>query len=330
MPPLIDSLVLLAVDLFSYLRHPVWIARTAVRQRSLPRIAVPLEFREKRIWRLMFDDNPIFPTLTDKIAAKAWMVQNSPELMAARILWQGGDPHDMPDAAMGGGVVLKTNHGCNFNIFLRAPPADRVAVERRLQRWLDTPYGERDGIRCWRKLARRAFSEELLADRSGGAPIDISLFCCDGLVAFGVVTIGEKTDAERVAFFDITGQREVSIMQDPTYRRNWLPTDFVLPTAYLQAVQVAARLSRDLDFARVDLMCVDDRLYACEMTLFPGVGAYTQTALVRDWARRDWDLGKAWFVRTPQRGLKHIYRGALTRRLAAARPVADGLSGRTH
>jgi hypothetical protein len=319
---LIDSLVLLAVDLLSYLRHPIWIARTAVRQRSVPRIAVPREFREKRIWRLMFDDNPLFPTFTDKIAAKAWMVRNSPDLAAARMLWEGVDPCQMPDAAMHGGVVLKTNHGCNFNIFLPAPPQDRTAVERQLRRWLDTPYGERDGIRCWRNLTRKAFSEELLASSSGTALIDLSLFCCDGLVAFCVASTGEKTNAERVAYFDAAGARMTSIMQEPDYRRDWLPIDFALPSVYPRAVLAAARLSQGLDFARVDLMCVDDRLYACEMTLFPGVGAYTQTALVRDWARRHWDLSKASFVRTPQRGLKRIYRGALVRRLASWRIAA--------
>jgi hypothetical protein len=141
-------------------------------------------------------------------------------------------------------------------------------------------------------------------------------------VAFCVASTGEKTNAERVAYFDAAGARMTSILQEPDYRRDWLPIDFALPSVYPRAVLAAARLSQGLDFARVDLMCVDDRLYACEMTLFPGVGAYTQTALVRDWARRHWDLSKASFVRTPQRGLKRIYRGALVRRLASARIAA--------
>lgn len=315
---LIDRLVLLAVDLFAYLRHPVWIARTAVRQRRLPRIAVPRQLREKRIWRLMFDDNPLFPILADKITAKAWMLRTSPDLAAARILWAGADPRQMPDAALRGGVVLKTNHGCNFNIFLPAPPKDRTAVERQLQRWLDTPYGERDGIRCWRHLERKAFSEELLAGADGAPLIDFNLFCCDGVVAFAVATTDEKKASERVAYFDADGNRMLSIMHDPSYPRDWLPTDFALPPAYHQAVRTASRLSRGIDFVRVDLMCVDDRLYACEMTLFPGVGAYTQTALFRDWAK-SWDLRKSWFVRTPQRGWAGVYRGALARRLAVAR-----------
>jgi hypothetical protein len=323
----IDSFILNIVNLIVYLRHPIWVARTAVRQKCIPNIAAPRLFREKRIWRLMFDDNPIFPVLVDKVAAKTWMVQRSPDLSAARILWAGEDPAEIPAEALEGGVVLKTNHGCGYNIFLATPPAERRTIETRLQLWLDTPYGEREGMRCWRYIRRQVFSEELLASADGTPLIDLNFYCCDGHVSFAVVTVGEKTEAERIAYFTPDGKRIEAVMHEPRYRRDWLPMDFELPSVFQQAVQIASRLSSGLDFVRVDLMCVADKLYAGEMTLFPGVGPYIESPFIRRWVD-DWDLRKAWFLRSAQHGLARIYRDALQRRLdcrARSRPLRQGI-----
>ncbi len=157
----------------------------------------------------------------------------------------------------------------------------------------------------------------LIADPPG-PPIDLNFFCCNGTVGFAVVTVGEKTDHERIAYFTTAGQRITSIMQERSHRRDWLPLDFAVPEGYAEAARAAAELSGGIDFVRVDIIVANGQPYACGVSAFPGEAGYDTTALFKSW-----DIRRTWFVNQPRRGFLESYRQALARRLDAdqARPV---------
>ena len=62
----------------------------------LPNPAAPESYHERVLWRKIFDRNPLFVTLTDKLAAKAHMSSACPELALPRTLWSGRDAIDIP------------------------------------------------------------------------------------------------------------------------------------------------------------------------------------------------------------------------------------------
>ena len=82
----------------------------------LPNPAAPESYHELVLWRKIFDRNPLFVTLTDKLAAKAHISSACPELALPRTLWSGRDAIDIPLNLLAGDVVVKTNHGCAMNI----------------------------------------------------------------------------------------------------------------------------------------------------------------------------------------------------------------------
>ena len=290
-------------------------ARAALDQKSLPNIACPTRLREKRIWRLIFDRNPLFALFGDKLAAKDWMVQRAPGLLAARTLWSVRDVADLPPDALRAGIVIKANNGWNQNLFLHETPDNTTAIKAVIAHWLSEPYRERHGKRYWPSSELVVFGEEVVVSQSGPL-IDFNVFCCNGTAAFAVVTVGEKTRDERIAYFSAQGQRITSIMEEPTYQRDWLPLDFPLPARFADAVTMAAKLSEGIDFVRVDIMALDDRLYACEMSPLPGTGAYDTTRLFREW-NASWDLRQAWFMQNRRRGMLEHYRQILGRRFGA-------------
>lgn len=311
--PFVDFCTLLAINLIVYSRHPIWMARTAYRLRALPNIAVPKQFREKRIWRLIFDDNPQWHSFGRKMATKEWMQQRAPGLVAARTVWSVQSASELPPNGLRAGIVIKADSGCDKNLFLAEDPVDTASIKRMIADWLRAPHTEKYGARYWPDTPQEVFAEELIIDQAGPL-VDINFFCRDGVVDFAVLTIGEKTDHEKIAYFTPEGQRITSIMLERGYQREWLSLDFAVPAGYAEATRAAAALSAGLDFVRVDIMVANGQPYACEMSPYPGVAHYDATALFKTWVT-NWDIRRTWFMRQPQHGFMERYRNALARRL---------------
>jgi hypothetical protein len=310
----LDSVILLIVNVRLYLMHPIWFGRTALRLRRLPNVAVPKSFREKRMWRLIFDRNPLFVMFGDKLATKVWMTDRAPALTSVPTIWVANNADEIPENFFASEVVIKANRGCNQNIFLDHTSYSRDEILNTLHQWLKNTHREKHGRKYWPQLQQKIFAETVIPS-DPGALLDFNLFCCDGKVLFTVVTVGEKTGEEKIAYFSPSGERILAIQNIRSYMRNWLPLDFALPQCFGQAVQAAALLTQSIDFVRVDIMCANETLYACEMTPFPSVGAYMQTAFVEAHMQA-WDLEKSWFMQTGQTAFTQAYQQALRRHLS--------------
>jgi hypothetical protein len=72
-----------------------------------------------------------------------------------------------------------------------------------------------------------------------------------------------------------------------------------------------------VDYARFDFLVVGERLFAGEITVYPGGGLdnATKFAAYNDALNPGWDLRQSWFLSTPTRGWRECYRRALARQL---------------
>jgi len=148
-------LVLMAARILLTLRHPVLVARFAMRLGYLPNPAAPTRYNELMLWRKIVDHNPLFVTLTDKLAAKAHIRAACPELPVPETLWSGSNPEDIPAALLAGQVVVKTNHGCEMNLFVSDGQPERAEIVRKTRRWLTKRFGRRSGEWAYWPIAPR-------------------------------------------------------------------------------------------------------------------------------------------------------------------------------
>src|SRR5262249_55554258 len=118
-----------AISALVALRHRRLMRRFARQMGSRPDPAFPRSYNEKLLWRKLFDHDPRFVTFTDKLAAKAYAAATCPDLAVAPTLWSGADPREIPADLLEADVVVKTNHGCGFNIFVADAGLDRSGVE---------------------------------------------------------------------------------------------------------------------------------------------------------------------------------------------------------
>lgn len=304
-----NRLVLSVARLWLMLRHPALVVRFVMKVGYLPNPAAPVRYHELLLWRKILDRNPLFVTLTDKLAAKAHIRDACPGIAVPRTLWSGRDPADIPPGLLAGDVVVKANHGCAMNMFISNGEPDRAAVIRKARRWLRKTYGRRDGEWAYWSIVPTVFVEERLPLCGGIIATDIKVHVCSGVVSHVWV---EDKHAKRSLLFD----RESNPLpgRDPDYPREdqALPVNARLIDYVTQAISMAPGIAGDLDYVRIDFLVTDEQLHAGEIVIYTaaGYGTWTNPAIAAE-IERLWRLDQSAFLRQRHRGAVRFYADAL-------------------
>jgi hypothetical protein len=309
-----DRAILALWRLAALLRHPDLHWRYLRRMGRVPDVAVPRRFSERVMWRKLFDRNPLYAIFADKLACKAWLAEHAPDLPTARVLWRGTDPAAIPDELLRPGVVIKANHGSNFNLICRDRAPERDEVIRMARRWLAKPFGRTRGEWAYGQVRREVFVEELL-----GWPdtpvVDIKVQSGGGRIALCMVLRDVQTPRQSIAFMDEHG---APLTDDSPGFAAAPPAP--PPSAMARAIEIARRLGEPFDFLRFDFLAVGDTLHGGEITLYPLAGYWDPSPGSAEVIDRMWDLRRSWFLREgAARGgpLTRAYSAALRRALGA-------------
>ncbi|BCG88940.1 hypothetical protein MesoLj113c_50500 [Mesorhizobium sp. 113-3-9] len=307
-----DRLVLSVARLWLTLRHPALVVRFFMKLGYLPNPAAPVRYHELLLWRKILDRNPLFVTLTDKLAAKAHIREVCPGIPIPKTLWRGRDAIDIPPGLLAGAVVVKTNHGCAMNIFVADGDPSRGLIIAKTRHWLRKRYGRRNGEWAYWPIVPTVFVEERLALSGARVATDIKVHVCGSVVTHAWV---EDKAAGRSLLFD----RDANPLpgRDPDYPREdqAVPVNTQLLDYVRQAVSIAPAIAGNLDYIRVDFLVTDLCLYAGEIVVYPGAGYGTTTnpAFASE-IERLWRLDQSAFLRRPHKGAVRLYADALRAR----------------
>ena len=314
---LTDVSIFWLVNLFAYVLHP-YVRKFRHEVGYFPNVARPFRYNEKMLWRKLFDHNPLFVTFTDKLATKVLVSRICPQLRIAEVLWVGDDISTIPADVLERPIVIKANHGCSKNFFPKAGETGRDIPVKRINNWLGKVHGRNRLEWAYGLAERKLFAEELILPDEGDELVDLSVHAVDGAPMFIEAIIGNKTANKRKGYFGTNGARwpELEAKRRKLRPSLPLPEDFRLPPSYADALVHTRRLSAGVDYARFDFITASDRLYAGEITVYPGSGSTTRhsdfllcNAVVSD----HWDLSKSWFLHSCHRGLRRAYAKALSR-----------------
>ena len=298
----------------AFARHPRLHAKFLRRMLRLPDVAVPRGYTDRMLWRKLFDRNPLFVTFADKLATKAWIAERCPELPMPATLWRGTDPAAIPRGLLRPGVIVKANHGSNFNLPILDPVPPHEQVVATARRWLATTWGRRRGEWHYAGVRREVFVEEMVG---GDGPLaDIQIRAGGGRAGLCSFSLDTKTPKQTLRYLDTEGRTLTDALRDATAVPDALPT----PPRFPDAVAAARVLSREVDFARFDFLADRQGLWAGEITLFPAAGHGTLEGEMRALVLDCWDLRRSWFLRdgAAQGGpFTRAYAAALRRALDA-------------
>lgn len=313
-----DHGILAAANLWLILRHPRNALRFWREGHGAPLFATPRGHNALMQWRKYLDHNPLFVTLTDKLAAKDWARARG--VNSALVVWRGQRPEDIPAELIDARHVIKTNHGWGSNTFPGREPMSRDALNTRVNRQLRHRYGTY-GQWAYDQIAPKVFVEEMLV----ASPLwEMTFRCCDGRIASFNLACEKKTERDANSYFsadDARLPRPRGVEDRPE-----LPADFVLPHFIAEAKAIAMRLSQGIDHVRVDLSWDGDRILLGELTCYSAAGFGTEErvgigALIEPlWLD---SLPLSWLLSAPHRGPLSLYARAFRKWLALRRAALN-------
>ncbi len=254
-------------------------------------LAEPATIGDKAAWRKINDRNPDFPILADKLRVRDFVAERLGQAAASALfpkLYQViGRASDLDLAGLPGDLVIKANHASGWIIILReGSPVDADWVRRVCRHWLRRSYAPQKQEWAYRRIPRRVLVEELLLDPRGRIPDDVKFHMYDGICRRCTVETGRDAAVKWChytpdwALYDRANTNAAA--------KGKLAPERPRPAQFEAMLEIAEKLSRGLDYLRVDFLDLGERFVMTELTVYPGSGMGGQDF------ERDVELAKFW------------------------------------
>lgn len=231
----------------------------------------PTTFNEKLQWLKLYFRKPELTTMVDKVEAKKYVASKiGPEYIIPTIhVWNNLNEIDL--SMMPKQFVLKATNGGGGSGVIVCKNKDEIdikQVKHKLKRALKfSPY---DYFREWpyKDITHRIIAEEYIADKNGEL-IDYKFTCANGTAHNVMLCLDRSSGNTKFYFFD----KNWNLLRINIRGKN-APNNFSLPKPpnIDKMFEIAAELSKNLPFARIDLYNVDGKIYFGEITFFPNSG----------------------------------------------------------
>lgn len=228
----------------------------------------PKTFNEKLQWIKLYDHNPVYTTMVDKVKVKDYVssIVGAEHIVSTLGVWDSADKIDFN--ALPNQFVIKCNHDSHGVIVVKDKSlVDENEIRKRLGKRLASS-GFSYGRECpYKNVERKIIAEEFISDGHEDL-IDYKVHCFNGQPKFILVCrdrfskSGLKED-----FFDISWNL-IDV------KRPGIPHGEILerPAELEKMLELAEKLSRGVPFLRTDFYCVNGKVLFGELTLFPASG----------------------------------------------------------
>ena len=230
----------------------------------------PRTFSEKVNWRIIHDRRDILADTCDKLRVKELATRAG--VSVPETVWYGTDLADLVRVRLPPHWVLKANHSSGRIYFGSGDVTDPSALITGTRAWLRPSLPARFGERgYWH--ARPLFIVEEDLSRDGQAPMDYKFFVFDNQVRL-IAVESDRFSAHVRRFYRPPWEP----LEAQLAHIGWLTTlrplarEMPCPATISAMLEAAVTLGRGFDFMRVDLYSVDGRVYAGELTPYPGGG----------------------------------------------------------
>ena len=235
----------------------------------------PQTFNAKLQWLKLYDHNPNYTGMVDKIQAKEYvkMVLGPNYVIPTLKVWDS--PEQITIESLPDQFVIKTSNGSGGSDVIVCTDKALVNikyVQRRMKKSLKKNVYK--SLREWpyKDIQAKIFAEQFMTD-SGEELHDYKFFCFHGTVACFKVDFNRWV-GHRANYY-------TPDLQLIPYGEVVCPPDFTqkppIPANINEMIKVAEKLSANYPFMRVDLYNVCGKIYFGEMTFYPasGFGPFT-------------------------------------------------------
>jgi len=241
---------------------------------------------------MLHERDPLLTTISDKLHVRDYVAQKVGRDCLIPLIWHGDKPEDIPFDDLPSKFVIKTNHGCGYNIIVKnKAQLDQVETRLKLKKWLCENFCQDKylGIEWGYKNIKPTIIIESFIGEDDKLPLDYKFYCISGKVE--ILTI----------HFDRFGEHKNAKAFNRDFEPYKFRSDFKQYEGQLQQPQnleemvgLAESLAVDFDFIRVDLYNQNNNIYFGELTPYPaGVSSFRGF----DVASLDEVLGEKWKIK---------------------------------
>lgn len=163
--------------------------------------------------------------------------------------------------------VLKTNHGCGWNIICKDKNSINWKKELKIMNtWMKLDYYWSGREWMYKGIQPKIICEKYFTEEDGTPPIDYKIFCYNGEPRFTYVCL-DRDKGLKVDYYDIEWVKQPIAKHNPMSVR-LLPK----PHNYERMLEICRILAEPFPFLRVDLYEIDKKIVFGEMTFSPGNG----------------------------------------------------------
>lgn len=242
----------------------------------------PQSFTEKLQWLKIHDRKPEYTNMVDKIKAKEYVAKviGKEYIIPTLGIWNHFDEIDF--SLLPQQFVMKTTHGSGGSDVVIC--TDKDSFDKSSAKKIIESSLRRNGFNKYREwpyknVERKILAEQLLVekDNNGDSKQDITdykFYCFNGKPTYCQVIKNRRTK-ETIDFFDMEWKHQNFVGLTPSASYSEVPP--LKPVNYDKMQEIARKLSQNIQFVRIDLYEVGDRVFFSEITFYPasGYGRFT-------------------------------------------------------
>lgn len=232
----------------------------------------PESLSDKVSYIELHDQSTLAPMCTDKAEVRKYVVQKGFKDILIPIILEPTDSVDKIDfKKLPETFILKATHGCRMNYIVKDKNRlDEEECKGVMRKWLQTTYGTYSMEPHYLSIPPRIYAEQYIEDMNG--LIDYKFHCLNGKPEFCLVCSGrsdKKGESMGVllSLFDMEWNFIDEIVDYKNEKRG--PSDIPKPKQFDRMKEIAAELSKDFKFVRIDLYEYEGKILFGEMTFSP-------------------------------------------------------------
>jgi len=238
-----------------------------------PSFENPKSLNEKMQWLKLYNRQPIYTTMVDKIEAKDYIssIVGAQYIIPTLGVWNNPDEIDFEK--LPNQFVLKCNHNSHLGLIVckdkatldinKAKEELRAGLKQNFFLWArEWPY---------KNVKRRILAEEYIENKKKTPLIDYKFYCYNGEPQYFMCSIGE---ADHHPINHKFGMDLKSVDYLFKAKPALSEKDVVIPDNIQEMIDVVKQLCKGIPHIRVDLYNVDGRIYVGELTMFSNAGFY--------------------------------------------------------
>ena len=230
-------------------------------------ISSPKTYNEKLQWLKLYDRNPIYTSLVDKLKVKTIVSDLIGKEHVAKVYSVWDSPDDIDFSVLPEKFVIKTTHGGGNNgVFIckNKNSANLQLVKNKLKNAMGFDIYQSSREWPYKNVKKRIIAEEYLEDLKTGELRDYKFFCFEGKVKFLFVATDRQNRAEPFFNFFDRNYNVLDIKQGHPRNKD-IPEK---PIKFDEMILIAEKLSIGIPHVRVDLYEVNGMVYFGEFTFY--------------------------------------------------------------